>query len=110
MNAVALREYRSMRAAGVGGIVGEDARICLDMARARAAFMERDDVEIEWCAEEERYCDVYGDDPPEGMEYATCIVRIDGEVCAALGFVETNDRAYMRQIENELLAEAFAAE
>lgn len=93
-----------------GGVVGQAATTALSLAKARAEYARRRDVKIEWIPEEERYEDVYGEKPPANTDFYTVVVRIGGEVAASLGFVDDSDREYMRQVENELLAEAFAGE
>lgn len=114
MNHTTFAEYARMRRAGIGGIVGQDAKNCLSLARARAEYHARDDVTIEWAPEQESYRDVYGEEPAEGFDYYCVVVRIGGRVYASLGFVDDDgspqSREYGRMTENELLAEAFAAE
>lgn len=111
---VTRQEYRTMRAYGVGGLVGQDAMTCLSLARARALYAERDDVELTWEQEQESYESVFGEPAAEGAEYLCGVVRIGGRVMASLGFVDFDGsrqaRQYLRIVENELLAEAFAAE
>jgi hypothetical protein len=104
-----LHEYRKMRGR-TGGVVGEDARRSLDLARARAEYKRRDDVEIEWIPEQESYESVYGEKPPPDTEFYGVLVKIKGRVMASLGFVDDSNKEYMRIVENELLAEAFTKE
>jgi hypothetical protein len=104
-----LQEYSRMRGK-TGGVVGEDARRSLGLARARAEYKRRDDVEIEWMPEQDSYESVYGEKPPEGAEFYTVLVKIKGRVMASLGFVDDSSNEYMRIVENELLWEAFGEE
>lgn len=48
MNRELRRRYGWFRRQGVGGIVGQDARICLDLARAELAMRE---AGVEWWTE-----------------------------------------------------------
>ena len=100
------KEYTRMRRAGVGAIVGQQAATCLRLAKARTNYRMRDDMEILHLEEQESYESVYGQPAPEGAHFICIQVRIDGEVRASLGFVEDSDPEYVRQVENELIAEA----
>jgi hypothetical protein len=58
-----LKYYRKFRAAGMGGIVGEDASSCLDSARTLAQFTELEtdgQVRLRMEPEQESYFSVYG--------------------------------------------------
>ena len=109
INKSIIREYKRMHG-NTGGIVGEAARIALDLARARYEYDRRDDVDIRWEYETESYESVYGE--PATKDYYYCVsVWINNSCCASLGMVDSEpDSEYGRIIENEVLLEAFACE
>ncbi len=108
MNKTILSEYKKMRRYGVSGYVGHDAETCLRLAKARNEYESRDDVEISYLPELESFEDIYGYLPPENTEFICVIVKVSNEIALSLGFVEANDKEYLRVAENELLAEAFS--
>jgi hypothetical protein len=105
MNEAIRKEYARMRKSGTGGIVGEDARRCLDYARARNWYEQNsEEVTIAWDYETDSYESVYGMPAYQDTYYA-CMVRVGDTVYASLGFVDKCDGDYARQVENELLLE-----
>lgn len=106
------KEYRRYHGK-TGGIVGQNAITAYALAKARATFEHTETgLEINYIPEEESYESVYGEPAPEGTEFVCVIIRKPCASCgkpetvASLGFVESNDREYLRQVENELLCEA----
>lgn len=81
------RAYRFFRAHELG------ARYAIRLARAE---LRAEDMGLTVTAEPEveSYRDVYGEDPPKGIEFYCLMVRApDGDVLASLGFVDDYDRA-----------------
>lgn len=101
------RRYRFFRTYA-GGVVGRSAQVAIDLARAELAAES-----MGWTytlePEIERYEDVYGEAPPEGVEYYTVVARDeDGDWIASLGFVDDVDQRYFRVVAAELYSEALA--
>src|SRR4029077_4844707 len=104
-----LRRYRFFREQG-SMRVGHAAEDALSLARAE---QEADRRGWTWDAlpEEERYADVYGDDPPPGTDFYCIVARdADGDPIARLRFVGDHKRQnlYWRVVAAELFSEALA--
>lgn len=104
MDQALIKAYRFFRAQGVG-CVGESARCALSLARAERVAEERGwSYSLE--EEIESYRDVYGEDPPPGVEFYCVVARDEtGECIGSLGFC-SGDRAYFRTVAAELYSEA----
>jgi hypothetical protein len=115
-----LSRYRFFR--GRGWRVGHDAEDALALARAEKRA-EDERLVVVWEPEQESYRDVYGDDPPEGVEffwvavypadavdsYGNVLKGHGADHLASLGFVDNADRGFMRWQEACLLSEALDA-
>jgi len=111
-----IRDMQFFRQHG-GGVVGEAARGALDLSRAEREA-ERRGWAYTYEPEQESYEDVYGEKPPEGAEFVTVVLwdrdpedrssRLRPQVLASLGFVDANDRNYLRVVRAELASEALS--
>ena len=84
------------------GFHGVDA---LALAKAEAWAREDDSVEIVVEEEQERYEDVYGEPPPEGVDFFWIAVKVDGEHLASCGMVDDTN-GYHRIVKAQLCSEA----
>lgn len=99
-----IRRYRSFRGRTMS--VGHDAEIALRRARAEMAVEELG-LAVTREPEQERYFDVYGEDPPLGVGfYCVAIHAPEERYIASLGFVPDNDPQYMREVIADLYIEA----
>jgi hypothetical protein len=99
------RAYRFFRERA-GGQVGHSAEYAFALARAER-WADKEGVEFVCEPEYESYRDVYGEDPPEGVDFSWLAVKVEGEVLASLGFVDDTN-GYHRVVFAELALEAFA--
>jgi hypothetical protein len=105
MNKGTVLRYRDLRK-----YHGIAAIYALKMAKAHREVFHELTCTMEWEPEQESYKSVFGEDPPEGMEYLCGIVKSpDGEVLTSLGFVEDDGwygtRSYKFTVECELAVE-----
>jgi hypothetical protein len=101
-----IRAYRFFHEHGCSrvGYHGVDA---LALAKAERWAQETEGVECIVEPEVDRYRDVYGDDPPKGVEFYSLAVKVDGEYLASLGFVDDTE-GYHRVVMAQLADEAWA--
>ena len=97
-----LRRFRYFRA---GGATFKGAIYCARVEiRAEGAGLT-----VSYEPEIESYKSVYGEDPPEGAEFCTLIVRHpddEHDVLASLGFVDCSDMTWARVDGIDVLGEA----
>lgn len=112
-----LNAYRHFRRAGIEHIVGRNAAMCLDLARAeiiKTRLINSNNLKIDWISGDnndgpsewgwddnqikrwdltDHYCEV-------------CILELNGEHIASLGGIWDADNDYQREIEAQLMLES----
>ena len=89
--------YKKFRAAGMGGIVGEDAKNCLHAARILMQWEDGEDdekVRLRICPEGENYFSVYGEENISKKEDDNIRKQIDLWGCVSIisEYRDENDR------------------